>query len=104
MLPWGVEAVQGLSTLVPNRTAGTGVSVCIVDSGLWGAHPDLGANALSGCGMSAGASLSPAAAAAFADTCPFEWDADVVGHGSHVAGTIGALANGRGVVGVIPGG
>lgn len=100
VLPWGIDAVQGTTKVAPTRTVGSGVTVCIVDSGLWGAHPDLVSNALSGCGMSAGAGSNPAA---YADTCPFEWDADLVAHGSHVAGTIGAPANGRGVVGVIPG-
>lgn len=34
---------------------------------------------------------------------PDEWGEDGHGHGTHVAGTIGAEANGRGVVGVAPG-
>jgi subtilisin family serine protease len=34
--------------------------------------------------------------------CPFLWDGDIVGHGTHVSGTIGAPANGVGVIGVIP--
>lgn len=35
--------------------------------------------------------------------CPFNWGGDLVGHGTHVTGTIAAEKNGFGVVGVIPG-
>jgi subtilisin family serine protease len=38
-----------------------------------------------------------------ADTDPARWRNDFIGHGSHVAGIIGAKRNGKGVVGVAPG-
>lgn len=37
------------------------------------------------------------------DTSPSNWRNDAVGHGSHVAGIIGAKENGHGVVGIAPG-
>ncbi|KAI8470356.1 MAG: peptidase S8/S53 domain-containing protein [Monoraphidium minutum] len=95
VMPWGVKAVQGESKLVPASTKGSGVTVCIIDSGVWGGHPDLKAgNALAGCGLGGGGAAA----------CPFNWSEDLVAHGTHVAGTIAAPRNGAGVVGVIPGG
>ncbi|MDB4987894.1 MAG: hypothetical protein JWN04_3072 [Myxococcaceae bacterium] len=38
-----------------------------------------------------------------ADTTAANWRNDVIGHGSHVAGIIGAKENGHGVVGIAPG-
>jgi hypothetical protein len=101
VMPWGIKAIEADSALVPNRTAGSGVTVCVIDSGMWGGHPDLKGNRLSGCGVGVtGAGESGSSP----KECPFEWDRDRVAHGTHVAGTIAALSNGRGVVGVIPGG
>lgn len=34
--------------------------------------------------------------------CPFLWNGDIVGHGTHCTGTIAAPQNGIGVIGVIP--
>jgi hypothetical protein len=60
--------------------------VAIVDTGIDGTHPDL--NVVGGYNCS---TPNPAA-----------WG-DANGHGTHVAGTVGALDNGIGVVGVAPG-
>ncbi|KAF6250501.1 peptidase S8/S53 domain-containing protein [Scenedesmus sp. NREL 46B-D3] len=68
--------------------------ICIIDSGLDAGHPDLRGDALDGCKFED--SFAPAG-------CPFNWAQDLVGHGTHVAGTIAAQRNGQGVVGVIPG-
>ena len=62
-----------------------GVNVAVIDTGIDLAHPDL--NAVSGRNC-----VSPGAPAQ-----------DDEGHGTHVAGSIGALNNGTGVVGVAPG-
>jgi subtilisin family serine protease len=61
----------------------SGVAVCVVDSGIWTAHPDLKANTFSGC-----------------DTqCQNPKDT----HGTHVTGTLAAIGNDFGVVGAIGG-
>ncbi|NIR68342.1 S8 family serine peptidase [candidate division KSB1 bacterium] len=60
--------------------------VAIIDSGIDGDHPDL--NVAGGVNFGNGPSR--------------KWK-DGSGHGSHVAGTVGALDNGFGVVGVAPG-
>ncbi len=103
VVPWGIRAIEADSTKVPTKTAGSGVTVCIIDSGVWADHPDLKGNGLSGCGVAAGGAAS-GASAGDAAACPFPWDGDLISHGTHVAGTIAAVRNGAGVVGVIPGG
>ncbi len=71
------------------RSTGAGVTVAVVDSGVDSAHPDLAGQVLPGADFitgTEGASIDPN------------------GHGTHVAGTIAALAaNGEGVAGVAPG-
>lgn len=68
------------------------VDVAVIDTGIDLTHPDLNVVQSVNC-----ASGSP-----FSSKCGSGGDDDN-GHGSHVAGTIGALDNGIGVVGVTPG-
>ena len=78
-VPTGVARVNG------GVAAGRGVPVAVVDTGIDITHPDLVVG--SGVNCSSGSSY-----------------ADGNGHGTHVAGTIGAIGgNSRGVVGVAPG-
>lgn len=65
-------------------STGAGVRVAVVDTGIASRHPDLR--------VWGGASFVPGVSS---------WNDDQ-GHGSHVAGTIAALRNNRGVVGVAP--
>lgn len=65
------------------------VHVAVIDTGIDGGHPDLSV---------------VAHADVVAESTPSDaHDGDPNGHGTHVAGTIGALANGDGVAGVAPG-
>jgi subtilisin len=66
---------------------GQGVTVAVIDSGIDLDHPDIQANIDAGRGKNCLGSGSPD---------------DDNGHGSHVAGTVAAVANGSGVVGVAP--
>ncbi len=68
------------------------VDVAVIDTGIDLAHPDLNVFASTNC----------ATGGPFNQTCGSGGNDDN-GHGSHVAGTIGALDNGFGVVGVAPG-
>ena len=84
-VPYGITMVQ--ADQVSDHLAGN-QKVCVIDSGYHIGHNDLQdfnvtASYLSGSG-------DP-----FIDPC---------GHGTHVTGTISALANGSGVLGVLPGG
>jgi subtilisin len=85
-LPWGVARVCGGRCV----NTGSGVHVYAIDTGIDADHPDLKAL---GNGY--------ATVACQGATCRTAWDDDN-GHGTHVAGTIGARSNGSGVVGVAP--
>lgn len=85
ILPFGIPMVQApaVSDLDAANT-----TVCVIDSGLSLPHEDFDA---------ADVTASPGLGAGdpFDDSC---------GHGTHVTGTIAALGNSDGVVGVLPGG
>jgi len=84
--PWGIH---GIGTAEDGAT-GAGVSVYILDTGIDARHPDLQANLGEGY-----------ASIECTDGCIQPWDDDH-GHGTHVAGTVGALDNMIGVIGVAP--
>ncbi|CAA9395297.1 MAG: Secreted subtilisin-like protease [uncultured Nocardioides sp.] len=77
------------------------VDVGVLDSGIDGRHPDFMKNGVSNVDCSRGrdslAALPPGVAVGTPDVC-----SDNQFHGTHVAGTIGARANGLGIVGVAP--
>jgi serine protease len=81
--PYGIGMVQ--ANLVSDANAANR-TVCIIDSGYDLAHEDLPA--------ATGTNVSGTG----------QWSVDGCGHGTHVAGTIAALTNDRGVVGVLPNG
>jgi serine protease len=83
-VPFGIEMVQ--ADLVSDAEAGN-MTVCVIDSGYDLGHEDL----------PAGGHVT--SSNTFGTGNPFE---DGCGHGTHVAGTIAALNNGTGVVGVLP--
>ncbi len=95
-VPWGIDAVQARDVWDFNRDdmvdsgapTGEGITVCIIDTGYSAAHEDLKDV---GAGVSGYSQVDE------------NWARDGYGHGSHVAGTISALNNGLGVVGVTPG-
>jgi subtilisin family serine protease len=80
--PWGITRVRSAET----TQTGTGVKVAVIDTGIDLDHPDLAANVAGG--------------ATFVSRTTTPDDDN--GHGSHVAGTIAALDNAIGVVGVAP--
>jgi subtilisin len=85
--PWGIARV-GADTI---SNTGAGVHVYVLDSGIDADHPDLAANISTGW---AGYDCK-------GGSCAATWDDDY-GHGTHVAGTIGAINNDIGVIGVAP--
>jgi subtilisin len=89
--PTGVRRVGALDSPTA-RIDGTdervNVDVAIIDTGIQKSHPDLN--------VVDGKNCVP-------DEAASAWGTDDNGHGTHVAGTVGALDNGVGVVGVAPG-
>ena len=94
IVPWGIDAVQARDIWDADRDAvpdegapnGSGVTVCIIDTGYYADHEDLTDTQVAGMSQVDG-----------------DFASDGEGHGSHVAGTISALNNALGVVGVNPG-
>ena len=83
-LPWGVDRVE--ADAVWGTTTGDPVKVAVVDTGIDRTHPDLAGNLKGGYNA-----ISPTVS----------WTDDN-GHGTHVAGTIAAIDNTIGVIGVAP--
>lgn len=96
-VPYGIDMVQARDTWDANRDGavdagaptGEGIRVCIVDTGIYAAHEDLG-----------GGGVNIVAGQSWVNE---DWSEDRQGHGTHVAGTVAAMNNGTGVVGVSPG-
>ncbi|WP_413324006.1 S8 family serine peptidase [Synechococcus sp. MIT S9503] len=87
ILPYGVKAVWAGQDISAQGNAGNGTYAFVIDSGVLNTTGDLNINTAWSKSWINGES-------AFSDGS---------GHGTHVAGTIAALANGIGVVGVAPG-
>ena len=83
-IPWGVTRIS--APAVWTFTEGAGVKVAVIDTGINFDHEDLKANYGGGVNFT------------YEDTGAM----DGHGHGTHVAGTIAAVRNSRGVVGVAP--
>lgn len=81
--PWGIAETQ--SNLVSDSAAAN-MKVCIIDSGYERANPDLAANNANGTNNSGTGN----------------WFENGGSHGTHVAGTIAAINNSEGVVGIMP--
>jgi len=90
---WGLTRIgcapvfSGTFTGATAPAYGTGVKVAIIDSGIDYNHPDLAANYAGGYDF------------VNSDADPL----DDYGHGTHVAGTVAAVRNDTGVLGVAPG-
>lgn len=87
-VPFGVPMVQAdqVPAAPPSGDAGR-IKVCIIDSGISAAHEDFAGVPINGNNVPGTGN----------------WNEDLCGHGTHVAGTVAAAAgNGLGVVGVAP--
>jgi serine protease len=86
-IPWGMIKVQATDPVFDVTNASEGVSVCVIDSGYQASHEDL-------------QDVTSGYLTGSNDPISGNWYEDTCGHGSHVAGTISALKNGIGLVGV----
>ncbi len=82
--PYGIGLVQADDPVLAASNASVGSTVCIIDSGYYLEHEDLQDANVTG-------SQDPGTGNWYEDSC---------GHGTHVAGTVSALDNAIGVVGV----
>lgn len=101
-VPWGIERVGSED----NPNTGAGISVYVLDTGIDADHDDLAANlgegyAVETCEEGGGGPGGGPFAGGSNDECLYDWDDDQ-GHGTHVAGTVGAIDNDIDVVGVAP--
>jgi subtilisin len=85
--PWGVSRIGANTT----ANTGEGVHVYVIDTGIDSDHDDLANNISNDYSVEMCLGLD----------CANSWDDDQ-GHGTHVAGTIGALDNNLDVIGVAP--
>ncbi|MBU0670670.1 MAG: S8 family serine peptidase [Patescibacteria group bacterium] len=108
-VPWGVDNGEGVKGQAANTNGytGAGVVVAVVDTGVFYTHPDLAANAYSfpggNCTVDGVVQACPNPGW---DFCNNNNDPDdglgSSSHGTHVTGTIAAVDNTIGVVGVAP--
>jgi len=95
-VPYGIDMVQARDVWDVNRDGvidtnaptGNSIKLCIIDSGLLTTHEDI--VGVSAEGLPTNIDVG-------------DWTSDGGGHGTHVAGTITAVNNSLGVVGVMPG-
>ena len=92
-LCWGLKAIRAPEVWT-HTTGSREIYACVLDTGIY-KHPDLEANIEGNLG------LNTQTVSGEYDVTFGSWDADFQGHGTHVAGTIGAVGNnGLGVAGV----
>ncbi|MFC1713750.1 S8 family peptidase [Candidatus Poribacteria bacterium] len=88
LLPWGVDRID--ADMVWETTTGAGIKVAILDTGIDKNHPDLAANIKGGVNT-------------LGTNVPNDEFDDQDGHGTRIAGVIGAVDNTEGVIGIGPG-
>lgn len=109
-VPTGVARVG--AAVGSGRGTVVDADVAVLDTGVDAAHPDLNVHRLVDCTEPVPAASSsswiprllvPSSSGRDREVCAPDQGADESGHGTHVAGVIGARDDGRGVVGVAPG-
>jgi subtilisin family serine protease len=86
-IPYGIDMVKAPDFWSAYGKKGEGVTVCVIDTGLLVTHEDIKAGDLDG---------------SVDNDLVSPWFKDEGSHGTHVTGTIAAVDNNKGVVGVAP--
>jgi Subtilisin-like serine proteases len=98
---WGLNMVKSEKARGVNP-GDKRVKVGILDTGLDASHPDLAANFDAAASRNFAKDIPEIDGPCEVDSCLDPVGTDDGGHGTHVAGTVGAAANGFGVSGVAP--
>ena len=100
-LQWDMQMIRADVARTVNA-GNSGVLVGIMDTGIDASNPDLAPNFDAGLSRNFTTDLPAIDGPCEVATCVDPADTDDAGHGTHVAGTVAAAANGTGIVGVAP--
>lgn len=95
-IPYGITRLKAPEAWLSSNKRGAGVQVGVIDSGIEYTHPDLSDQYWQG------ATFMPGTDSPIDEGSPLDNTGTLYWHGTHVAGTIAAIDNQEGVVGVAP--
>ncbi|HWJ08858.1 MAG TPA: S8 family serine peptidase [Nocardioides sp.] len=101
-LQWDMEMIGATLDGAHRNTTGEGVLVGVIDTGIDGSHPDLAPNFDAARSRNFTTDIPEIDGPCETASCVDPADVDDGGHGTHVAGTIAAAYDGRGIAGVAP--
>jgi subtilisin family serine protease len=99
-LQWDMDMIG--APAAQTRATGRGVTVGIIDTGVDASHPDIAPNFDHGLSRNFTMDIPAIDGPCEVATCIDPVDVDDGGHGTHVAGIVGAARNGIGITGVAP--
>jgi subtilisin family serine protease len=101
-LQWDMAMIGATPDGAWRKATGDGVTVGVIDTGIDASHPDLARNFSRSLSRNFTMDIPSIDGPCEFATCIDPADVDHGGHGTHVAGTIGAARNGLGIGGVAP--
>jgi lantibiotic leader peptide-processing serine protease len=101
-LQWDMEMIGATSDQAHETATGDGVLVGIIDTGIDASHPDLAPNFNAALSRNFTTDIPSIDGACEVPSCKDPATVDDGGHGTHVAGIVGAAYNGFGIAGVAP--
>jgi lantibiotic leader peptide-processing serine protease len=101
-LQWDMAAIGATADGAHRRATGDGVTVGIIDTGIDASHPDIAPNFSNELSRNFTMDIPSVDGPCEFATCIDPANVDHGGHGTHVAGIVGAAHNGIGITGVAP--